>query len=316
VKADRAVEVEVRLIDRMFRVAEPSPDDILGALNPESERVVTGALAEPGVAGTSSGTHYQFERHGYFYSDPADSGGGRLVFNRTVTLRDSWGARTRGGDAGVDGSQPTGFRRGGRAEGGGSARRSRPGESLVRERDRHRFRALGALGVGEAAAASLVRSPAALELFDAARAFYPEGADSIAAWLVHDFTRLLGSDRGADPARLEAAALADLSRAVDTGELSHRQGRTVLAALMRRGGSFADARSAVDLTEIDDEEMLGAMLREMIAEYPDKAAAYREGRTGLLGFFVGQVMRRTGGKADPRVASRLAEAVLIGDGEG
>jgi len=56
---------------------------------------------------------------------------------------------------------------------------------------------------------------------------------------------------------------------------------------------------------------LRALLREIAAEYPDKAAAYRAGRTGLLGFFVGQVMRRTGGKADPRAASRLAEAVLI-----
>ena len=130
---------------------------------------------------------------------------------------------------------------------------------------------------------------------------------------MNDFTRLAGSDDGADPARLEAAALADLSRAVETGELSHRQGRTVLAALLRRGGSFAEARSALDLTEIGDEAILGGMLREIVAEHPGKAAAYRAGRTGLLGFFVGQVMRLTGGKADPRVASRLAEAVLIGD---
>ena len=160
-----------------------------------------------------------------------------------------------------------------------------------------------------------MRSPRALEIFDAARARYPEGADSIAAWLVNDFTRLLGSDDGADPARLDAAALGELARAVDTGELSHRQGRTVLAALLRRGGSLDEACQAVDLTEIGDEAMLREMLGEIVAEYPGKAAAFAAGRTGMLGFFVGQVMRRTNGKADPRVASQLAEAILSG-GEG
>ena len=314
-KEDRAVPAEVRLIDRMFRVAEPPPDDIVGALNPESERVVSGALVEPGVAGTPPGTHYQFERHGYFFSDPVDSRDGRLVFNRTVTLRDSWGSRTRKAAAGAHGSRASVSPGGGAGDGGGSGRRTSPAESLNSDEDRRRFRGLRSLGVGEAVAASLVRLPAGLELFGAALARYPEGADSIAAWLVNDFTRLLGSDDKADPTRLEAAAMGELARAVDTGELSHRQGRTVLAALLRRGGSFAEARAAVDLTEIGDEATLRAMLRETVAKYPDKAAAFRAGRTGLLGFFVGQVMRRTEGKVDPRAVSRLAEAILSDQGD-
>ena len=311
-KADRAVPAEVRLIDRMFRVAEPPPDDIVGALNTESERVVTGALVEPGVAGTPPGTHYQFERHGYFFSDPVDSRDGRLVFNRTVTLRDSWGARVRKEAAGVHRSRAS-VSGGGAEDGGRSGRRMSPEESLDSDEQRRRFRELRSLGVTEAVAASLVRSPAALELFGAVRARYPEGAESIAAWLVNDFTRLLGSDHRADPTRLDPAALGDLARAVDTGELSHRQGRTVLAALLERGGSFAEVRSAVDLTEIGDEAALRAMLEELVNEFPDKAAAYGAGRTGLLGFFVGQVMRRTNGEADPRAATRLAEAILSGD---
>ena len=314
-RADRAVPAEVRLIDRMFSVAEPPPDDIVGALNPESERVVAGALVEPGVAGTPPGTHCQFERHGYFFSDPVDSRDGRLVFNRTVTLRDSWGSRTRAEVAGMHGSRASVSPGGSPGDGGGSGRRMSPEESLSSDEDRRRFRGLRSLGVGEAAAASLVRLPAGLELFGAAVARYPEGADSIAAWLVNDFTRLLGSDDKADSTRLEAAAMGELARAVDTGELSHRQGRTVLAGLLQRGGSFAEVRSAVDLTEIGDGAALRAMLEELVNEFPNKAAAYRAGRTGLLGFFVGQVMRRTEGKADPRAVSRLAEAILSDQGD-
>ena len=326
-KADRAVRAEVRLIDRMFRVPEPPPDDIVGALNPDSERIVEAALVEPGVVGTPPGTHYQFERHGYFFSDPVDSRGDRLVFNRTVTMRDSWGARVRkgaagkearrgsrlppsaGGDgAGLAGSAPAGRRGAGGVVTG--QRRPTPEESLRSDDDRRRFRELVALGVTEAAAASLVRSPVALELFDDARVRYSEGADSIAAWLVNDFTRLLGAEEGTDPSCLEAAALADLVRAVDSGDLSHRHGRTVLSALLTRGGSFAEARAAADLDEIADEATLRAMLEELVDEFPDKASAFRNGRAGLLGFFVGQVMRRTRGKADPKAVSGLAKGVL------
>ncbi len=64
--------------------------DFIAALNPESLVVVRGAKIEPSVAADPPGSRYQFERTGYFISDPVDSRAGALVFNRTVTLRDSW----------------------------------------------------------------------------------------------------------------------------------------------------------------------------------------------------------------------------------
>ena len=311
-KADRAVRAEVRLIDRMFVVPEPPPDDIVGALNPDSERIVADALVEPGLAATPPGTHYQFERHGYFFSDPVDSREDRLVFNRTVTMRDTWGARMRKGDVAEDGSRPAVDRGSDAGDGAGRERQPTPEQSLRSDEDRRRFRELVALGVTEAAAASLVRSDAALALFEAARERYSEGAASIAGWLVNDVARLIGSEAEADVDRLGPAALAGLVRAVDTGDLSHRQGRTVLAALLTRGGLFEEARAAADLAEIDDEGTLRTMLEGLVEQFPDKAAAFRNGRAGLLGFFVGQVMRQTRGKADPKAASRLAEAILSG----
>ena len=311
-KADRAVRAEVRLIDRMFVVPEPPPDDIVGALNPDSERIVADALVEPGLAATPPGTHYQFERHGYFFSDPVDSREDRLVFNRTVTMRDTWGARMRKGDVAEDGSRPAVDRGSDAGDGAGRERQPTPEQSLRSDEDRRRFRELVALAVTEAAAASLVRSDAALALFEAARERYSEGAASIAGWLVNDVARLIGSEAEADLDRLGPAALAGLVRAVDTGDLSHRQGRTVLAALLTRGGLFEEARAAADLAEIDDEGTLRTMLEGLVEQFPDKAAAFRNGRAGLLGFFVGQVMRQTRGKADPKAASRLAEAILSG----
>ena len=94
VSAAHALEAEVRLYDRLFVL--PNPDEIeegktyLDALNPDSLVVVRHARVEPSVKNDPPGTRYQFERQGYFMSDPVDSGPDRLVFNRTVALRDTW----------------------------------------------------------------------------------------------------------------------------------------------------------------------------------------------------------------------------------
>jgi glutaminyl-tRNA synthetase len=91
VAASTALECEVRLYDRLFSVPEPDAvDDFTAVLNPGSLLVVKGAKIEPGVAGDPAGSRYQFERTGYFMSDPIDSREGALVYNRTVGLRDSW----------------------------------------------------------------------------------------------------------------------------------------------------------------------------------------------------------------------------------
>jgi glutaminyl-tRNA synthetase len=92
VAAQTAVAAEVRLYDHLF--LKPNPDDVepgqdyLANLNPEALKIVTGVV-EPGVADAAPGARYQFERLGYFCVDP-DSSPGKPVFNRTVTLRDTW----------------------------------------------------------------------------------------------------------------------------------------------------------------------------------------------------------------------------------
>ncbi|NLF75975.1 MAG: glutamine--tRNA ligase/YqeY domain fusion protein [Chloroflexi bacterium] len=93
VSAAHALEVEVRLYDNLFAVPDPEnvPEgqDFTANLNPNSLEVITAAKIEPLVAGAAPGSRYQFERQGYFCVD-ADSSADRLVFNRTVGLRDTW----------------------------------------------------------------------------------------------------------------------------------------------------------------------------------------------------------------------------------
>jgi glutaminyl-tRNA synthetase len=93
VNAATAVDTEVRLYDHLF--AKPDPDEapegqtFLANLNPKSLEVLTGCKLEPSVAGSAVGKTFQFERLGYFCVDK-DSQPGKLVFNRAVTLRDTW----------------------------------------------------------------------------------------------------------------------------------------------------------------------------------------------------------------------------------
>ncbi len=94
VSAEHAREVELRLYDHLFRV--PDPDDVpeggsfLDNLNPDSLQVQR-AMAEPGLLAAAPGSHWQFERVGYFAVDPVLSRPGAPVFHRIVGLRDSWG---------------------------------------------------------------------------------------------------------------------------------------------------------------------------------------------------------------------------------
>jgi len=92
VSAEHAVDAEVRLYDRLFTVPDPDEDkekDYKAYLNPQSLDVLQNCKLEPFLQQAESGNRYQFERQGYFCVDP-DSTAERLVFNRTVALRDTW----------------------------------------------------------------------------------------------------------------------------------------------------------------------------------------------------------------------------------
>jgi glutaminyl-tRNA synthetase len=90
VSAEHALDCEVRLYDRLFKVEDPEADgDFLEHINPDSLQVITHAKLEPSVRGAAPQSRYQFERLGYFCVDK-DSTEDHLVFNRTATLKDAW----------------------------------------------------------------------------------------------------------------------------------------------------------------------------------------------------------------------------------
>jgi glutaminyl-tRNA synthetase len=94
VSAEHAVEAEVRLYETLFSVEVPEDvpegQEFTETLNPQSLEVLRGCKLEPSLSAAKPATRYQFERLGYFCADSEDSRPGAPVFNRTVTLKDTW----------------------------------------------------------------------------------------------------------------------------------------------------------------------------------------------------------------------------------
>jgi glutaminyl-tRNA synthetase len=100
VSAAPSLEAQIRLYDRLFQQPNPGDadgEDFQASLNPNSLETLNSCRLEPSLASAAPGSIYQFERLGYFCADPADSSPGRPVFNRTVTLRDTWAKIKQGG---------------------------------------------------------------------------------------------------------------------------------------------------------------------------------------------------------------------------
>jgi len=314
VSAAHALPAEVRLYDRLFRVEDPGADggDWREHLNPESLRVLARARVEPSLASAEPGDRFQFERQGFFYLDPeADGGGGAgLVFNRTVTLRDTW-AKIAGrseDDDKADGQFVDLGADEGKAAGGPPAAPRDPFAGLddlaraVAERYRD------ALSLSAEEARVLADDRELGRFFEEARGLHPDDR-TLASWVVNELARET-KERPLAELGISPASLAQLVSLIGEGKISGKIAKDVFAVLVAEGG---DPRAIVDrrgLEQLADRDELGPKAAEVVAAHPDEAARYRAGETKLLGFFVGQLMRATGGKANPKLANELLREAL------
>ena len=191
VSAEHGLPAEVRLYDRLFTVPDPEGgEDFREFLNPESLRVLRDARIEPSVAGDAANTRYQFERQGYFWRDPVDSAPERPVFNRIVTLKDTW--------AKASAESQRAERERSKAKAQQPARAPEPvPQPTPREEWRPEDPEVAAaferfveqLGPGEEEARILVQDPPLARFFDEALAAY-DNPQSIANWTINELPRV------------------------------------------------------------------------------------------------------------------------------
>ena len=97
---------------------------------------------------------------------------------------------------------------------------------------------------------------------------------------------------------------------IDDGTISRTTAKDVFAEMSERGDHPAQIVERRGLRQLSDPKTIEPLVNKLVAENPDKAAQYRAGRTGLLGFFVGQVMKESGGRANPELVKEMVEARL------
>ncbi len=156
----------------------------------------------------------------------------------------------------------------------------------------------------------LTQSAALADYFErvAGDAGNPKAASN---WVMGELLRTL-KDRGTgiNEVRLAPQALAGLIRLVDKGAISSSVAKDVFAKMYDSGRSADDIVAADGLAQIDDESALVALIQDVIARHGDAVAQYRAGKNATFGFLVGQVMKGSGGKANPKLANQLLKREL------
>jgi aspartyl-tRNA(Asn)/glutamyl-tRNA(Gln) amidotransferase subunit B len=99
---------------------------------------------------------------------------------------------------------------------------------------------------------------------------------------------------------------------IEGGTISGKIAKDLLPELLEKGGSVAAIVEARGLGMISDPAAIAAIVAELLAAHPEEVEAFRGGKTKLQGFFVGQLMKRTGGRADPKLANRILSEQLKG----
>ncbi len=318
VSAEHGRDAEMRLYDRLFTEANPEAaagqdGDFLDFLNPESRTVVAGAWVEPYALEVADDERVQFERTGYFWRDPVDGRGDALVYNRIVTLKDTWTNRRETGAA------PGGGGDGGRSTSGARATTSTkhvPGEdrSAAREADpelaARMERYTKAWALSDEQADVLTGTRAGSDFFEEAVAEHPDPV-GVATWMVNDVRSVL-TDDGVTVLPFDGVALGRLVGMVARGEISRRAAKDVLADMAESGEEPDAIVKRLGLAKMDDVEALGRVVDTVLEEWSDKVEAYRAGNRNLIGLFVGQAMKATGGAADPKTVRKLLTTRLEG----
>ncbi len=148
----------------------------------------------------------------------------------------------------------------------------------------------------------LTTTPELATYFEAAVAHYSANPKGVANWVMTEVLRELKSYRGAIDEALSPERLATLVKLVDKGGLSGRGAKEVFAAIWGTEESPEAATERLGLAQVRDSGEIGNWVKEVLAEHPGPVDQYLEGKTKAMGFLVGQVMKRSSGRADPRQA--------------
>lgn len=188
----------------------------------------------------------------------------------------------------------------------------------VRERlpelpDERQNRFMNDFGLSAYDAEILTAERATADFFDQCMKAGGKNPKAVANWIMGELTALLNSRGiGIENSPIVPSQLAELVGLIEEGVISGKIAKTVFAEMAQSGGSPKKIVEEKGLVQVSDESELEQVIDSVLEENPDEVSAYRAGKTKLMGFFVGQVMKKTKGKANPRLVNQILGRKLSG----
>jgi len=292
VDAKTAKAVEVRVYDRLFK--DEAPEGVED-INPDSLKVIKNALIEPAVITEKPDERFQFERQGYFYADPIDYTDEKPVFNKIVGLKDSWGKKKK---TTVSSPKPQAKK----VQVDGEVVPMSESEQILFDKYTDEF------GLKSEVANTLARDEHLSKFYEESLVVLnsPVGLANIVA---NDVAREL-KQMQASELKFNAKQISELVKMVDDETISSKIAKQVFEEMAKTGENPRQIVEAKGLIQISDPSKILPIIDEIMEKNPDNVAKFKAGNTKLLGFFVGQVLKTTGGKANPKVVNELVSEKL------
>ena len=285
VEKNAAKEIEVRVYDRLFKNEAPQG---IEDLNPNSLQIIKNALIEPAVITDKPDERFQFEREGYFYADPIDYSSEFPVFNKIVGLKES-SAKKKKAPQVVEKIKKIQI----------------DGEVVAMSEDQE---ALFEKYTKEDKLNSEVANTLARD--KKLSAFYQEALNelkspiNLANIISNEVARELKS-KEINELKFSPKQIAELIKMIDDELISTKIAKVVYEEMAKSGKNPKQIVESKGLIQISDPKILLPIIEEIIDKNPDNVEKFRGGNTKLLGFFVGQVLKATKGKGNPKVVNLL-----------
>jgi glutaminyl-tRNA synthetase len=305
VEATTAQRAEFRLYDRLFQDPDPEAGEgdfrehLDSLLNPASLTISHGYV-EAAAAEFSGDTRFQFERLGYFWPDPDDSKPDALVYNRIIALRDGFSQKKPTTQATAQATvtpksaqtpatpRPT-------------PHHTTPNPAIAAQVQHY----ITTQGLAQAEAQVLAQEPALAEFFASAVAIAGDTIPPklVAQWVCNELAAVLRNKTQ----QVQPLSVVKLLSILHQGGVTRAGAKVVLEKMLETQADPEDIIQDLGLSRSNDVSGLETLVSQVVAEFGQQVAEYKAGRTGLLGFLLGQIMRRSNNQADPATA----KAVLL-----
>ena len=292
VETNEAKKIEVRLYDRLYNKEAPEG---IEDINPNSLKVVKNALIEPAVVTQKLDVRFQFERQGYFFTDPIDSTDEKPVFNKIVALKDSWAKKKK-----ATKSTPTPQAKKVQIDGEVTP--------MTQEEEARFEKYTNELKLNSEVANTLARDTQLSSFYEESLTTHGSPVN-IANLVTNEVARELKS-KSVDELKFKPKDIANLIKMVDNETISTKIAKQVFEEMSKNGEEPTQIVESKGLVQISDPAVLLPIIDEVMAKNPENVEKFRAGNNKLFGFFVGQVLKATKGKGNPKVVNELVKGKL------